>query len=581
MTALYRFILSIMLIYNRIVLFVGINYEEVHMQANLALTIQDILKRPLFSKAEVVAGLSGLNRQVKWTHVLEIPYFDDTIFQGGELILSTGFGFEWKDSSNSSFLLNLIEHNASCLCIELGHYFEVIPEEMIEMANEYNFPIIIFRELVNFVEITQDLHSFIVNVHHSKLITLDSISKEFQSLSLTTNSVSKILKLLQQKTETQIIYFPIEGKPFSIPRLKNEFQEYLIQYIEENKERWDNRITNNAPVEWKALNYTILLQPIGAMDQTWGYLVMVQERESDEFDFLLLDRASLAISQGFLRKHYLDEKRLRLESVWLDDLLYKRINDEEQARGFISSKFKHSYSLRYRIVIIDIRDIVHPSSLSLLDEEPDSLIYHYSLKIRSEFAKRSFSPYITSIRNQIIVLTIDLDKADSSKARFLKVIDTLLNVKVGESSQISIGVGRQYQLLSDAHNGYREAQLALNYRTLSSSVFYEELGIYRLLLLIQQNQETANFIEDYLSPLIEYDKKYGTEMLLTLTKYFECERSKQLTAQNLDIVRQTLYHRLEKIKLIVDLDFDMPENRLNVEIALKAYQLLQRRVPTK
>src|SRR6185437_4027846 len=145
----------------------------------------------------------------------------------------------------------------------------------------------------------------------------------------------------------------------------------------------------------------------------------------------------------------------------------------------------------------------------------------------------------------------------------------------------SIGVGRQYQLLSDAHNGYREAQLALNYRTLSSSVFYEELGIYRLLLLIQQNQETANFIEDYLSPLIEYDKKYGTEMLLTLTKYFECERSKQLTAQNLDIVRQTLYHRLEKIKLIVDLDFDMPENRLNVEIALKAYQLLQRRVPTK
>lgn len=551
------------------------------MKARLSLTIKDILKRPLFSEAEVVAGSNGLERKVKWTHVLEIPYFDDTIFQGGELILSTGFGFEWKDSSNSSFLLNLIELNASCLCIELGHYFEEIPKEMIQMANEYDFPIIIFRELVNFVEITQDLHSFIVNAHHSKLINLDSISKEFQSMSLTTNGVPKILKLLQQKTEAEIIYLPIEGTPFSIPRFKNEFQEYLIQYIAENKEHWGNRITNNAPVEWKAFNHTVLLQPIGAMDQTWGYLVMVQERESDEFDFLILDRAFLTISQVLLRKHYLDEKQLRLESVWLNDLLYKRIHNEDQTRGFIPSKFKRPYSLRYRIVIIDLRDIVPPSSLSLLDEEPNSVIYHYSIKIRSVFSENSFLSYITSIRNQITVLAIDLGKADSSKARLMKVTDILLDMEVENFSQVCMGIGRQYQLLSDAHECYREAQLALDYRALSSSVFYEELGIYRLLLLIQENQETANFIEDYLPPLIDYDKKYGTEFLLTLSKYFEFERSKQLTAQSLDIVRQTLYYRLNRIKTILNLDFDMPENRLNIEIALKAYQLLQRKTPTK
>ncbi len=76
--------------------------------------------------------------------------------------------------------------------------------------------------------------------------------------------------------------------------------------------------------------------------------------------------------------------------------------------------------------------------------------------------------------------------------------------------------------------------------------------------------------------------KYGTKLLLTLTKYFEFERSNKLTAQELNIVRQTLYHRLNKIKNIMNLDFDMPENRLNIEIALKAYQLIQLRgVPVK
>lgn len=550
------------------------------MQAHLSLTIEDILRRPLFSDAEVVAGKNGLNRNVKWTHVLEIPYFDDTIFQGGELILSTGFGFEWKDSSNTSFLLNLIDLNASCLCIELGHYFKEIPEDMIEMANEYDFPIIIFRELVNFVEITQDLHANIINAHHSKLINLDSISKEFQSMSLTTKGVSKILKLLQEKTETKIVYLPLEGQPFSIPRLDQEVQDYLIQYIAEHKESWNNRMSKKAPVEWEAFDYTILLQPIGAMDQIWGYLAMMQERESDEFDFLILDRASLTISQVLLRKHYLDEKRLRLESVWLNDLLDKRINNEEQARGFISPKFKYPYPLRYRIVIIDIRDIVHASSLSISDEDPESELYHYSLKIRSEFARNSFSSYITSIRNQIIVLAIDLGESDSSNVRFLKVSDTLLEVKEGKASQISIGIGRAYELLSDAHHGYREAQLALNYRRLSSSVFYEKLGIYRLLHLIEQDQETTNFVKDYLSPLMEHDKEYNTEMVLTLSTYFECERSRQHTAHHLDIVRQTLYYRLNNIKEILGLDFDMPENRLNIEIALKAYQFMQRKAST-
>ncbi|MET3291519.1 UNVERIFIED_CONTAM: purine catabolism regulator [Brevibacillus sp. OAP136] len=542
------------------------------MQANLPLTVQDVLMRPLFSNTEVVAGVKGIQRQIKWTHVLEIPFFDDTIFQGGELVLSTGFGFEWRDSSNTSFLLNLIERKAACLCIELGHYFDQIPSEMIELANEYDFPIIIFKEFVNFIEITQDLHSFIINSHHEKLVSLDSISREFHSLSLTTHGLSNILKLLHQKTKTHIIYLPVNGTPYSIPRLRNDFQEQLLQAISENKERWHDRITNDPPVEWKTLNHTILLQPIGAMHQIWAYVAMVMDRESDEFDFLILDRASLAISQDLLRKHYLDEKRLRLESIWLEDLIFRRINNEEQARGFISLKTKH---LRYRIALIDIQDAFHPSSLSLFDEENESSIYHHSLLIRSEFIKNSFTPYIASTRNQIIVLAIDLGTVDSSKTRFLKVFDALQSVHAGEPSRIQIGAGRLYQSLLDAPTSYREAQLALNYRALSPSAFYEDLGIFRLIHLIQQDQDTAHFIEDYLSPLIRYDKEYGTELLLTLAKYFELDRSKQLTAQKLHIVRQTLYHRLEKIKKIINFDFDLPENRLNVEMALKAYQIIQ------
>lgn len=49
----------------------------------------------------------------------------------------------------------------------------------------------------------------------------------------------------------------------------------------------------------------------------------------------------------------------------------------------------------------------------------------------------------------------------------------------------------------------------------------------------------------------------------------------KVTAENLHIVRQTQYHRFKKINDVLTFDFDAPENRLNVEMALKVYQLIQ------
>jgi purine catabolism regulator len=104
--------------------------------------------------------------------------------------------------------------------------------------------------------------------------------------------------------------------------------------------------------------------------------------------------------------------------------------------------------------------------------------------------------------------------------------------------------------------------------------FYEELGVFRLLLFWEQEQVLRSFIEDYLAPLIEHDETKGTELLKTLKVYLDEDGSKRLTAQKLHIVRQTLYHRLEKIQELLGNDFLSTEKRLSMEIALRAYQYL-------
>ena len=60
----------------------------------------------------------------------------------------------------------------------------------------------------------------------------------------------------------------------------------------------------------------------------------------------------------------------------------------------------------------------------------------------------------------------------------------------------------------------------------------------------------------------------------TLCVYLECGGSKKETADRLFIVRQTLYHRIEKLELLLGEDFMAPSNRLALEVAIMASRLL-------
>ena len=65
-----------------------------------------------------------------------------------------------------------------------------------------------------------------------------------------------------------------------------------------------------------------------------------------------------------------------------------------------------------------------------------------------------------------------------------------------------------------------------------------------------------------------YDRKHNSNLIKTLNMYLQCNGLKRETAEKLFIVRQTLYHRLEKIEQIIGSDFMKYENRICLEIML-------------
>jgi purine catabolism regulator len=321
------------------------------MDWELVFTIRDALRRPLFAEAEVIGGQNGLNRPIRWVHVLESAAFESLI-HGEEMILTTGMGFSSDLPASLAFMENLISKNVTCLCIELGTCFHSIPQEMIELADRHQFPLIIFTRTVRFVDITLDLHSLIINRHHRMLQELESISREFHRLTLTSQGTIKVLQLLCKSTRNQIVYMQPQGKPLFFPALSPEEQGPLLKLFASFGEELDGLQPDTAPSFQSYGNKIIAFKPVGALDQTWAYILMVCKHKPQEFDCLLLDSASLSIAQELLRTRYMEERKLFSETLWVDELIGGRTLDDNRLKGLIGPDFNVVNELSYRVCLI-------------------------------------------------------------------------------------------------------------------------------------------------------------------------------------------------------------------------------------
>lgn len=143
---------------------------------------------------------------------------------------------------------------------------------------------------------------------------------------------------------------------------------------------------------------------------------------------------------------------------------------------------------------------------------------------------------------------------------------------------VSVGVGRVANRLKDIRESYQEAKSCLNmlkkFGHRDRLITFEQLGVYRLLHRVEDVEELADFARQVLEPVVAYDAKFGTMLVDTLRCYVENNFSLQKTAKNSYLHINTLNYRLKRIQEIGKLDLNEPEQRLNVQVALKIMDVL-------
>lgn len=104
---------------------------------------------------------------------------------------------------------------------------------------------------------------------------------------------------------------------------------------------------------------------------------------------------------------------------------------------------------------------------------------------------------------------------------------------------------------------------------------YRDDDVYHFLLDHLSPEQLGKFYSETIKPLVEYEKKYNSDLLSTLHLYYECGQSLSRTAKKLYIHRNTMLYRLDKIEKILDVDLRKTNESFRTQLALYIMHLIQ------
>lgn len=200
--------------------------------------------------------------------------------------------------------------------------------------------------------------------------------------------------------------------------------------------------------------------------------------------------------------------------------------------------------------------------------------------VRDDLARRQITGAAGS-HVDVIVALYPVDPAQPP-TRLRRTVEELRAALAQRSPNglVSAGISHPAVGLAALREAYREARdavsIALELGNREHTTFYGDLKLFQLLLAVKDRNldQLRRFYRDTLGPLAGHDERKGGELIRTLAGFFEANGNLAKAAADLDVHRNTLVYRLERISELTGLDLDDPDNRLVLHLALKVQRVL-------
>lgn len=561
------------------------------MLRDARITVEAALNLNPLKGAKIIAGEKGTGKKIIKVNIMEVPDIIDWVVEG-ELILTTAYSIKDNLKALKELIPKLHKKKVAGLAIKPGRYLDVIPEYMIDTANKLNFPLIELPYEASFSDIINPIMTEIINNQASLLKNLEEAHKQLMGILLEEGDLKDIGKALTRLVNNPVVIKDVifTNTYISLPNENPDLEEELIkkadqqQTISSRYYQLQHHHIGEDIIKNKRVNK--LTMPIVAGNKTYGYIIVWEmDSKLEVFDILTIENSSAIGALIIMKDLSIMEVEKRHKREFLEDLLSSDPNLQKSAieRGQI---FGLEFGKDNTIMIISLDDIGDIYKKTPNNEE---FIQQYKNNIRrivKNSAKELNQQIIMGDKSDSIIILLAVDHM--SEAKKVKEITTTLGKRVIEKAQtilpnisISIGIGRYYPRMEDLNKSYEDAKKSITLGKLfkkESIIHFDDLGIYRLLYYENLKPELIRFYSETLKPLVEYDRKKDTELVKTLESYFENGGNLKSISKELFTHYNTILYRIQRIEEICDLNLQNPQDRLNLEIALKIMGIISEKL---
>lgn len=285
-----------------------------------------------------------------------------------------------------------------------------------------------------------------------------------------------------------------------------------------------------------------------------GVIVLIDpDRQAGDQALMALEHGATILAMELARVRSLAESELRLRRDLVDELLGG--TDEESG---LARAMALGYDLQrpHRVVVVEGRGRTRDN---------DAFFQAVRRAARDEPAGT-----LLVARGAEVVLLADCEAEwESLRVSVMRELG---------GGRARLGVGECCDRVVEFPRSYRQAKLALRLPAQAEwddrAIRFDDLGVYRLLVGIEDLAEVERFVQRWLGKLLEYDAQRGSDLVRTLTHHLERGGHYELTAKSLIVHRNTLKYRLQRIRQIGDLDLNDPETWFNLHLATRAWSTL-------
>lgn len=514
-----------------------------------ALPLSAVLAAPILARSEVIAGRAGLGRMVERLNVMEVPDILPWV-KPDEFLLTTAYPLRDEPERLADLVRDLDDAGLAGVGVKLGRYLDELPPAALAAADERGFPVVLLPDDVSFDEILNEVLSSILNQTAQRLARTEQVHRTLIQLVLDGQGLDAVAAELSRLTGS-----PIAIVDHDHDVLATSGDLGLHELVVDHGE-----ITaDGEPVAGLAV-------PISAGRRVHGHLVALGE---DADDRMVLESASTVAALAITMRLEVEAVESKYQSDLVHDLLTGRADPADaraRARMF-------GWDLDRRLIALVAR----------LDEptapvQPDETTRRLPLATTVQHLVRDHDPKAAIVRfsDEVVILTEAFDGPDGRERgrRFARALSDAGSKPIGVT--VSVGLSRPVTDLKDIPTAYAQAARALRIghqlHGAGAAVHFDDLGVYRVLTLIEDAEELRDFATEVLGELTDLSET-SEDLLHTLEVLLDTNLNVAEAARRLHFHYNTLRYRVEKLEGIVGPFTDDPTTRLNVQIALLIHRM--------